>query len=206
MARIILMRHGQPEFDFDGAYGRWISAEAMCELIDGYTETSLVQPQSPPDPTKQLARSADYAISSPLPRAIESLLALRLNIEFTTDPVFVEIPMVRPELPTFLRKLPLPVIVWSVLSRVLWWLGLVNGEESYKASMLRVNIALGKLEEAAEHHDTILLSGHGFFNHMLGKQLKQLGWREQSGMVKSSEAHKYWTCKIFDKALSEQET
>jgi broad specificity phosphatase PhoE len=206
MARIILMRHGQPEFDFDGAYGRWISAEAMCELIDGYTETSLVQPQYPPDRTKHLAQSAHYAISSPLPRAIESLLALRLNIEFATDPVFAEVPMARLVLPSFLRKLPLPVIVWSVLSRVLWWLGLANGEESYKASMLRARIALGKLEAAVEHHNTILLSGHGFFNHMLGKQLKQLGWREQSDMVKGSGAHKYWTCKIFDKVLPEQET
>ncbi len=206
MARIILMRHGQPEFDFDGAYGRWISSEAMCELINGYTGSSLAQPQFPPDQTKQLAQNAHYAISSPLPRAIESLLALRLNIEFTTDPVFAEVPMARLVLPSFLRKLPLPVIIWSVLSRVLWWLGLANGEESYNASMLRARIALGKLEAAVEHHDTILLSGHGFFNHMLGKQLKQLGWRELPDMEKSSRAHKYWTCRIFEKVPSEQET
>lgn len=201
MARIILMRHGRGEFDFDDAYGRWLSANAMAELIDNYETTGLAQPQSPPDDTKHLAQNASYAVSSPLPRALASLLALRMDVEFTTDPVFTEVPMARPASLSFLGKIPLPVIVWSVLLRLLWWLRLAKGKEGYGASIIRTRIAALRLEETATQHGTVFLSGHGFFNHMLGKQLRKQGWLEKTDVISSTVSSGYWACKVFDKTL-----
>lgn len=202
MARIILMRHGRPSLDLDGAYGQWLSAKVLAPLIDEYETADLMVPQAAPTPTQELASTAHYAIVSPAPRALSSFLSLRLPVEFLTDADFREAPLVRPFLPRFLKSLPFPLLVWAILLRLIWWAGLANGKEGYRASRARAQIAAAKLEQAAHEHEIILLAGHGIFNHFLAKRLKAQGWAEQRELDNTPARSGYWSCMIFDKSLS----
>lgn len=197
MAKIILMRHGKPELDFDGSYGRWLSSNAMARLIDAYQDARLAEPFLVPDDTLSLAHMADYAFTSPLARSFESLVALRLDVEFLADPVFAEASMPAPALPSFLGRLPLPVIVWSALLRLFWWLGLMDGKESYQRCQLRAERAVHLLQKQFLSHDTLFLSGHGFFNHMLIRALKRHGWTVTA--QKSGSRPGYWSCVLLEK-------
>ena len=67
---IILMRHGKPDHPPGGRLPA-LAMEQWCEAYD----MSLVE-DTPPDRCRQIVGTADYIVTSPLPRARSSLAKL----------------------------------------------------------------------------------------------------------------------------------
>ena len=49
--------------------------------------------------------------------------------------------------------------------------------------------------DAAPHGEDVVVLAHGFFNYMIGRSLKKLGWK-----LVESEGYKYWSMRRFERA------
>jgi len=73
-------------------------------------------------------------------------------------------------------------VVWGITARFTWWLGYAGGGESRYEAELRAREAADRLIElAAEGDGDGLLCGHGWFNHMMARELKRRGWIKIKG-------------------------
>ena len=166
---IILVRHGRPalsrkvKLDWRGYVTWWAS----------YGESGLDKAERPPEQLATLARSADLIVSSPLPRARETAMALTGGQAVDSDPLFVEAPLPAPQIP-FLKLRP---GAWGVVSRICWWLGYAAKGESRWHAKARARLAADRLTEFAANHTMVVLCGHGWFNRMTRKVLRQRGWQ-----------------------------
>lgn len=198
--RLILMRHGKPKLDLEALRGHWMTAAEVAELIDRYEQSGLDEAFDCPVAQRSLAAQSRLALVSPLPRTQQSLARLELGVESCTDPVFLETVMAKPRLPYGLRWIRLPVLTWFSLLRLGWYLRLLNGKESFSACRKRAEQAAMSLESAVRSHDTVLLSGHGLFNVLIGKALIKRGWQQIQ-----TNGHGYWAMTVYDLAKGEEE-
>ncbi|MET0090220.1 MAG: histidine phosphatase family protein [Candidatus Thiodiazotropha sp.] len=164
--RIVLMRHGRPDFPLKG----WIRAQDLAEFAVRY-EASDIQ-DMPPEEAVGLARNTTRVVGSALRRSLAS--SKRLGIpDPGQDPVFNETPI-----PHFSRGgLILPVTAWVVLLRLLWLLGYANNGESLREAKRRATKAAKTLDALAREHESVLLVGHGMMNHLIAMALRKRGWR-----------------------------
>ncbi len=182
---ITLARHGEPALSrrikLDAAgYRRWWAA---------YEEGGILEGQIPPDGLLALARDADVIFASSRRRAVETAEAVVAGKHFVRDPLFVEAPLPPPALPRLVRFGPR---TWGVLARTHWWLGGHGVEESRAAALARAREAADRLVRAAEAEGRVLLLAHGFFNHMVGRELRRRGWR-----LVENRGFKYWSVRRF---------
>ena len=182
---ITLARHGEPALSrrikLDAAgYRRWWAA---------YEEGGILEGQVPPAGLVDLARNADVIFASTRRRAVETADALVGGKPFMRDPLFVEAPLPPPALPRLARFGPR---TWGVLARTHWWLGGHGGQESRPAAHARAREAADRLVRAAEAEGDVLLLAHGFFNHMVGRELRRRGWR-----LVENRGFKYWSVRRF---------
>ena len=184
---ITLARHGEPALSrrirLDAAgYRRWWAA---------YEEGGILPGQTPPDGLMTLARDADVIFASPRRRAVETAEAVLAGKHFVRDPLFVEAPLPPPRLPRLLRFGPR---TWGVMARTSWWLGGHAGEESRPAAQARAREAADRLVRAAESEGRVLVLAHGYFNMMVGRELKKRGWR-----LAEDRGFKYWALRRFER-------
>ena len=182
---ITLARHGEPALSrrikLDAAgYRRWWAA---------YEEGGILEGQTPPAGLLALAREAEVIFVSPRRRAVETAEAVVAGRRFVRDSLFVEAPLPPPGLPGLMRFGPR---TWGVLARTSWWLGGHAGEESRPAAQARAREAADRLVRAAEAEGRVLLLAHGYFNHMIGRELKKRGWR-----LVENRGFKYWAARRF---------
>jgi broad specificity phosphatase PhoE len=181
---ILLVRHGEPalsrriRLDSDG-YRRWWALYEEGGLLDG---------QAPPAHLSELAKAA-HVYSSTRKRSIETAGALAEA--FHPDETFIEAPLPPPRLPSFLRFSPR---TWGVVARVSWWLGHHQGEETRVQAQTRARAAAALLAERASEGKDVMLLAHGFFNAMIGGELKRLGWR-----CVRDEGYRYWSQRRFER-------
>ena len=188
---IVLARHGEPALSrrirltADG-YRRWWAA---------YEEGGILEGQIPPACLLELARSADTIFASTRKRAVETADAVVQGKHFIRDPVFIEAPLPPPSLPAFIKLKP---VTWGFLARVVWWFfGHHEGEETRGEAAVRARCAAERLIEASKGGATVLLLAHGFFNLMVGRELRRRGWRKSGGR-----GHKYWNTRRFSPSAS----
>ena len=124
---------------------------------------------------------------------MEKARAVSGSRPFQPDPMFVEAPLPPPPLPAFMRLSPR---WWGVIARTAWWFfGYSESGETRAQATARARAAAERLAGAAESgEDTILLS-HGFFNAMIGRELKKLGWKRVS-----TQGYRYWCAQRFERA------
>ena len=183
---IVLARHGEPalsrriRLSADG-YRRWWAA---------YEEGGILPDQTPPSSLLDLARGADYIFASTRRRAIETADAVVQGKHFVRDSLFIEAPLPPPPLPGFIKLKP---STWGFLARVAWWFfGHTEGEESRAEASARAAKAADRLIAAAQDGSSVLLLAHGFFNVMVGRELKRRGWLQCEGR-----GYKYWAIRRF---------
>jgi hypothetical protein len=58
----------------------------------------------------------------------------------------------------------------------------------------RARRAAKRLIRAAERGEDVVLLAHGFFNAMIGRELKRLGWRRVS-----TQGYRYWCGQRFER-------
>jgi len=185
---IVLARHGEPALSRRirlnaTGYRRWWAA---------YEDGGILAGQTPPAALLELARDADIIFASTRRRAIETAEAVVEGKSFVCDPMFVEAPLPPPPLPGFLKLGPK---AWGVIARFTWWFGYDGGEETRAEAQARARAVSERLVAAAFDGSDVLLIAHGFFNLMVGLELKRLGWRRME-----DRGFKYWATRRFARA------
>ena len=188
---IVLARHGEP------ALSRRVklNAEGYRRWWARYEEGGLLGDQAPPPTLVAAATRSDKVFASIRPRAIQTAKALRGDAALQIDEVFIEAPLPPPRFPSWLRMSPR---AWGVVSRFWWWwFNHHADQESRRQAETRADSACQVLIREAEAGHDVMLVAHGFFNAMIGIQLKRRGWR-----CVCDGGYRYWSSRRFEKRLA----
>jgi broad specificity phosphatase PhoE len=183
----VLARHGEP------ALSRKVklTARQYRDWWALYEAGGILAGQVPPAHLKGVAARAGVILTSTRRRSIETAQALAEGREFTHDEVFIEAPLPPPPWPDFIRLSPK---TWGVISRISWWLGGHGGQETRPDAQKRAVAAARRLHELALRGEDVLVVAHGFFNTMIGMELRRLGWRKVRGR-----GWRYWSTRYYER-------
>jgi broad specificity phosphatase PhoE len=184
-ARIILIRHGQPAI----ALRPRASHREFHSYIDAYEAAGLDPVSLPPREIADLVKELNFVFTSGRPRAHESARALAPHAELAADPLFAEAPLASPRIPLIRMRVP----KWAVVARLLWHAGYHPGIENYAAARERATKAADILMSKVADGGRAALVAHGYFNAMIGRQLRKRGF-DRTG---SHRVH-YWNAVIYD--------
>ncbi|HEY0265326.1 MAG TPA: hypothetical protein VGC16_01160, partial [Rhizomicrobium sp.] len=84
---------------------------------------------------------------------------------------------------------------WAVVSRFLWHAGYHPGIENPRQARARAGRAADMLIARAGRGGTAALVAHGYFNWMIGRELKRRGFARTG-----SHRARYWNTVIYEKA------
>jgi broad specificity phosphatase PhoE len=184
--RIILIRHGQPAIDPSPRTNH----HGFREYIDAYEEAGLMPESLPPEELRDFLKELTAVFTSGKPRAHQSAAKLAPNAELIADPLFAEAPLASPRIP--LLKMTVPK--WAVVSRILWHVGFHPKIETYRKSKHRAVQAADILIARAKAQGATALVAHGYFNFLIGRELRARGFTKTGG-------HKvhYWNAVIYER-------
>jgi broad specificity phosphatase PhoE len=184
-ARIILIRHGQPAIPLRPR----TSHSEFTAYIDAYEEAGLDPTSLPPREITDLVRELKEVFTSSRPRARESAKSLAPHATLLADPLFAEAPLASPKIPLLRMRVP----KWAVMARLLWHAGYHPGIENYAKARERARQAADILTTQVMEGGAVALVAHGYFNAMIGRQLRRRGF-QRSG----SHRVRYWNAVIYD--------
>jgi broad specificity phosphatase PhoE len=184
--RIILIRHGQPAIELAPR----TSHSGFRSYIDAYEEAGLDPKSAPPQELRDLVKELADIFTSERPRARDSARALAPNAELIVDPLFAEAPLASPKIPL----LKMRVQKWAVVARLLWHAGFHPEIEPYVRSRKRARDAANILMTRARVDGASALVAHGYFNFLIGRELKRRGY-SKTGAHRA----KYWNAVIYEK-------
>lgn len=189
VSAITLVRHGEPAL----SRVQKLSAQEYGQWWARYEEGGLLEGQVPPLCLLDYAKHATHIFSSTRKRAIESAQAVCQGKEFLTLDLFVEAPLPPPPLPSFIRLSP-KSSRWGAVSRFFWYYldYHPNCESRYEAEIRAKEAALFLLEKANDGE--VLLLAHGYFNYMISRELKKMGYRKNI-----EQGFRYWGCRRYIK-------
>lgn len=168
---IIVARHGRPALD--RTKGPRLDWRAYIDWWASYEAGGLQADQCAPDGLKALAAGADVFLTSSRLRAHQTLEAAAPGglARARQLAVLDEAPLPPPRI-GWLRLLPKN---WNVIARMVWMCGhALDGETVHEARARAREAALLLHEEALA--GKVFATGHGWFNRMIRKELKRLGW------------------------------
>jgi hypothetical protein len=186
---IVLARHGEP------AISRKVrlSAAEYREFWASYELLGILPGQTPPTALMRFVDGCGSLVSSTRLRAIESAQSIAGERAFERHDMLIEAPLPPPSLPTWIKFSPR---TWGFLARVWWWFfNHHEGQETRSEAEERADRAAAMLIGLAAGGDDVVVLAHGFFNYMIGRSLKKLGWR-----LVESEGWKYWSMRRFERA------
>ena len=184
-ARIILVRHGRPDLPLRPRTGH----HGFRDYIDAY-EAAGLDPQSlPPQELSDLVKELNHVFTSDRPRSHQSARALAPHATLQADPLFAEAPLAAPRIPLLKMRVP----KWAVVARVLWHAGYHPEIEDYRKAKHRAAQAADILTGKIRDGGTAILVAHGYFNAMIGRQLRRRGFARTG-------AHRvrYWNAVIYE--------
>jgi broad specificity phosphatase PhoE len=202
-ARIILVRHGRPHLPLRPRTGH----RGFADYIDAYEAAGLDPENLPPQELSDLVKELDHVFTSDRPRSYQSAQALAPHATLQADPLFAEAPLAAPRIPLLKMRVP----KWAVVARVLWHAGYHPEIEDYRKAKQRASqaadILIEKLinggdavperpserERLEKSANAVALVAHGYFNAMIGRQLRQRGFTRTG-------AHRvrYWNAVIYE--------
>jgi broad specificity phosphatase PhoE len=184
-ARIILVRHGQPALPLSPR----TSHHGFRDYIDAYEAAGLDPASLPPQELTDLVKELDHVFASDRPRAHESARALAPHAELVADPLFAEAPLASPRIPLLKMRVP----KWAVVARVLWHAGYHPEIENYRKAKHRAARAADILMDKVREGGSAVLVAHGYFNAMIGRQLRRRGFTRTG----SHRVH-YWNAVTYE--------
>ncbi|MBS0279663.1 MAG: histidine phosphatase family protein [Proteobacteria bacterium] len=184
-ARIILVRHGRPHLPLRPRTGH----RGFADYIDAYEAAGLDPESLPPRELSDLVKELDHVFTSDRPRSHQSARALAPHATLQADPLFAEAPLAAPRIPLLRMRVP----KWAVVARVLWHAGYHPEIEDYRKAKHRAAQAADNLMTKIRDGGTAVLVAHGYFNAMIGRQLRQRGFARTG-------AHRvrYWNAVIYE--------
>ena len=186
---IVLARHGEP------ALSRKVrlSAAEYREFWGRYEIMGLLPGQTPPDALRNFVVECGSLVSSTRLRAIESAQTLAGERPFERHDLLIEAPLPPPNLPKWIRLSPK---VWGFIARFWWWFfDHHEGQETRSEAEERADRAAALLIGLAAGGENVVVLAHGFFNYMIGRSLRKLGWK-----LVQSEGYKYWSMRRFERS------
>lgn len=185
---IILARHGEPALSRKCL----ISARQYGDWWGQYEVGGLRAGQTPPATLLAAAEGAGAIYASTRPRAQETAAAVAVGREVMADALFIEAPLPPPSLPDWIKLSPR---WWGVVSRAWWHLSDRHHQQETRAQAeMRAGQAARVLIERAEAGQDVLVLAHGYFNHMVGANLKSMGWK-----LVHNQGFKYWSQRRYEK-------
>ena len=184
--RIVLVRHGQPHIALSPITGHG----GFRDYIGAYEEAGLDPASLPPQELLELVRELGAVFASDRPRSHQSARLLAPDAELAIDPLFTEAPLASPPIP--LLKMSVPG--WAVASRLLWHLGFAPGIDNARATRARARRAADILMARAREKGGVALVAHGYFNFMIGRELKRRGFAKIG-----SHRARYWNTVIYER-------
>jgi len=188
--RIILIRHGRPDIEISPR----TSHKEFRRYIDAYEDAGLDPGSAPPEELQDLVGELTAVFTSSRKRAHDSARALAPHAELIVDPLFAEAPLASPPIPILRMKVP----KWAVVSRLLWHVGYHPEIENYRRVKHRAAEAADILMRRARADGVSALVAHGYFNLMLGRELRRRGF-EKSG----SHRARFWNAVIYSRQAAE---
>jgi broad specificity phosphatase PhoE len=188
MGAITLARHGEP------ALSRKVklSAKEYRDFWGRYEIMGLLPGQTPPAALSGFVSRCDLLISSTRPRAVESAELVGQGRDFARDDLLIEAPLPPPNWPSWIRLSPR---LWGFFARFWWWFfNHHEGQESRREAEARADQAALKLDALAREGQSVVVLAHGFFNMMISRSLRRLGWRQTV-----REGYKYWSTRRFER-------
>jgi len=184
-ARIILVRHGRPHLPLRPRTGH----RGFSDYIGAYEAAGLDPENLPPQELSDLVKELDHVFTSDRPRSHQSARALAPHATLQADPLFAEAPLAAPRIPLLKMRVP----KWAVVARVLWHAGYHPEIEDYRKAKHRAAQAADILIEKIRDGGTAVLVAHGYFNAMIGRQLRQRGFTRTG-------AHRvrYWNAVTYE--------
>ena len=167
---IIVARHGRPALNRD--LGPRLSWAEYIDWWAAYEAGALEEGQVAPDALKAAVADSDIFLTSSRLRAQQTMQRAAPDREYTTHSVYDEAPLPPPRF-GWLKLLPRN---WNVLSRIVWIGGHSLDGESIRQARARARVAAKELHEQALEGQ-VFLAAHGWFNRMIRRELKKLGWR-----------------------------
>jgi len=183
--RIILIRHGQPAIALRPRTGH----HGFHDYIDAYEAAGLDPASLPPRELADLVRDVTEIFTSGRPRSYKSARARAPHAELIVDPLFAEAPLASPHIPLLQMRVP----KWAVMARILWHAGYHPGIENYRKAKHRAGQAADILIAKARVEGATALVAHGYFNAMIGRELRQRGF-----LRTGSHRVRYWNAVIYD--------
>jgi hypothetical protein len=167
------MRHGKPQIDLESMKSKVMPSNQLGRIVSEYENTELDQLESPSEKSLSIAKECPISITSDLPRAKSSAVALGLEKVNQIDSNLRESTLPYLEL-TFPK---LTFFSWAIIFRVAWICGFSKNGESIKEAKSRAKLGAEKLESLAREYSPVLNIGHGIMNRLIVKELKSRGWR-----------------------------
>lgn len=186
---IILARHGEPDISRKVR----LTAQGYRDFWARYEQLGILPGQTPPAALMEQIAKAGSILASTRQRSIESALALCQGREFKQNAIFVEAPLPPPNWPSFIKLSPK---LWGFIARVWWWFfNHHEGQETRLQATGRAREAAEMISGLAESGEDVVVLAHGFFNFMVGRELRRLGWR-----LTANQGWKYWSTRRFERA------
>jgi broad specificity phosphatase PhoE len=183
--RIILVRHGQPAI----ALSPRTTHHGFRDYIDAYEAAGLDPDSLPPEELKDLVGELSHVFASDRPRSADSARALAPGAALNIDPLFAEAPLAPPRLPLLTMAVP----KWAVFARILWHVGYSPRIENARKARERAAAAADILTARARETGTAVLVAHGYFNFMIGRELRRRGF-----LRTGSHRARYWNTVMYE--------
>ena len=184
--RIVLVRHGQPHI----ALSPTTCHRGFRDYIGDYEEAGLDPVSLPPRELVELGQELGAIFASDRKRSHQSAKLLAAEKPLIIDPLFAEAPLASPPVPFLKMSVP----SWAVISRLLWHAGFAPGIEGAASARLRARQAADILVARAQEVGGVALVAHGYFNFMIGRELKRRGFAKRG----SHRAH-YWNSVTYER-------
>ncbi|MCU7937580.1 MAG: histidine phosphatase family protein [Candidatus Thiodiazotropha sp. (ex Dulcina madagascariensis)] len=164
----------------------------LGKIVSDYENTDLDSLDLPSERSLVIARECSISISSDLPRAKSSAMALGLDNVNQIDPILREssLPYLELEFPK------LTFFSWAIIFRLAWFCGFSKNGESIKEAKSRAKLGAEKLERLAKENSSVLNVGHGIMNRLVVKELKSRGWQ-----AKECTGEKYWSYTVLENEI-----
>ncbi len=183
---IIIARHGRPALDRNK--GPRLGWQEYVDWWAAYEAGGLADGQTAPDALKMaIVGSTTYLTSSRL-RAQQTIISAAPEANAREISIFDEAPLPPPRI-KWLRMLPKR---WNVLARIVWLFGHSLDGESVDEAWIRAREAARLLQDVSEE-GKVFLAAHGWFNRMIRKELRKLGWK-----CVYNGGDKYWAWRQYE--------
>ncbi|MFD3001768.1 histidine phosphatase family protein [Pontibacter toksunensis] len=168
--RIFLIRHARPEVPTKGFFSAAAASQYISDYDAAQVEKFVLQHEAIPYKEIKEVYCSTLVRSQLTAKAIfgeQVLLKVDRNFREFERKIF-SLPLLR-----------LPIKLWLVTARLLWFFGLNSkGIESFKEAKWRARKCAERLEEDADENATTVLVAHGLLNNFILRELKKMGWQQ----------------------------